>query len=243
VTDAQAASVAQALDQQLRGDVAPDWGLAAPAVYFWPRGRGVPEGVAPLVLLDDPSEPSALLGQHEAGAGGPVGRVFARPVLAAGGGVLDGGRAGDSVSAIASHEAVEMFLNPYLNIWVDGPLVTGGRSWAQVAREACDPVQADAYAAPNGALVSSYVTPAWFAAGARGRRDRLGRLSSAFQIGNGGYALVRDAPGAAAQAFGALGNARPWRAATRRATIGLGLAPARDVLNRRVSARRPAGLD
>lgn len=225
MTDAQAAAVAQALDQQLRGDVAPDWGLAAPAVYFWPRGRGVPEGVAPLVLLDDPSEDApALLGRHEAGPGGPVGRVFARPVLAAGGGVLDGGRTGDAVSAIASHEAIELLLNPYLNIWVDGPLVTGGRSWAQVAREACDPVQADAYPVdlPDGgsALVSSYVTPAWFATGARGRRDRLGRLSSAFQIGNGGYALVRDAPGAVAQAFGALGNARPWRAGTRRAFIG-----------------------
>lgn len=235
VSDADASRIAESLDYQFKRDVAPDWGLAAPSVVWYPRGRGVPAGVSPIVLLDDPSvDAAALLGRHEIGpsSSAPVGRVFVRPILAAGGGVLDGRANGDSVSAVASHEGIEILLNPLLNLWADGPLVdASGRAWRQVAREVCDPVQADVYTVPlatrpgappsasGTALVSSYVLPLWFAPGARGRVDKLGRLGRALEVGRGGYALVRDVPGSEAQTFGALGNVRPWRAATRRAIV------------------------
>ena len=66
-------------------------------------------------------------------------------------------------SLVASHECIEMILNPYGNRRVGGPGIKQGQVRVEYLLEACDPCQDEACAyTVNDVLVSDFVTPAYF---------------------------------------------------------------------------------
>jgi hypothetical protein len=217
VSDADAATIAAALDAQLREDVLPCWDRRPCSCLWLPGGPSVavPAGVLPLVLLDEPDVAGAGGYHDETPEGFILGKIFCGPVLRAGGGVLDGGKIGDGVSIIASHEAIEAKFDPNVNLWVDGPAWLAGKNYAQACFELCDPVQAGSYE-KNGVRVSDFVTRAFFDPhNPRGPFSWLRTIRRPLTIDAGGYMIVRDQIGAEQQVFGSGGSARPWRVPTR----------------------------
>lgn len=187
LADAACRQIAQACQLQLREHVAPAWGRVPPIVDFVPRGGRPPGDALPVYVEDDP-DTNATFGHHAEDTNGrPEGRVFVRPILTHGGGVL----AGDlSVASVVSHEAVESFIDPSCQLWsqrADGVLV---------AYEACDPVHGQSYlVAPDGLVtgVCDFVLPAWFDSDASRhgtRYDWLDTLGAPFGLGPHGYVIT-----------------------------------------------------
>lgn len=222
VTDSDARAMAVAIDEQLREDVLPTWDRRPCSCIFLKGDAAVPAGVLPIRLFDDPDVADAYGYHDETDDGFIAGKVFCRTILAAGGGVLTPNRSGDSVSAVASHEAIEAKFDPNVNLWADGPFIgPDGNEHDAVSFELCDPVQAGAYSR-RGVLLSDFVTRSWFDRGnTKGRFSWLGGVKGAFGVDAGGYLIVRDIGGDEAQVFGARGNLRPWRIGARRAARGL----------------------
>ena len=141
-----------------------------------------------VVVLDDPDQ-AGFLGYHTKTPTGLVwARVFVRPIVAKNSDMLKGSL---SVSAIMSHEIIEAYCDPDVNLWArrpDGKLV---------AYEAVDPVEADFYDVQVGdrsVSVSNFVTPAWFDVNApRGSKfDKMETIQKPFGVSKGGYVVVLD---------------------------------------------------
>ena len=138
VSDADCLAMWQATSLQLRLHVAPTWERQPMESVLVTAEGQVPEGFYPIYVLDD-ADVAEALGYHSEDPGGRVyGRVFASPVLKAGGGVLKDEGLG-SVSATLSHEIIELFVDSGCNLWADR-----GNN-VLVAYEACDPVEDASY--------------------------------------------------------------------------------------------------
>jgi hypothetical protein len=185
VTDADAALMVRAVAHQVRYDVAPAWGSKTASVVFLPKGAAVPAGSYAIGLYDTADQADAL-GYHSEEADGTVyGKVFASPVLDNGGTVLEGEL---SVAAVLSHEVLETFVDPHVQLWASD----GGDGL--FAYEACDAVEDGAYTVHVGGKkvsVSNFVLPAYFDAQAPAgtRVDYLAQLKRPFEISKGGYAV------------------------------------------------------
>lgn len=140
----------------------------------------------PMVIMDDADQAKAL-GYHSQDANGKVwGRIFVGPVLDNGGTLMTGGR---SVSVVLSHEILETFYNPYVNLWAN----RGDETF--VAVELCDPVESMNYAidvSGSQVSVSNFVLEAWFdkEMASAGRFDYMSTLTSPLTLGPGGYNIV-----------------------------------------------------
>jgi hypothetical protein len=188
VTDADVAVMVRAVGYQLRHHAAPAWGIPPMSVRHVDDEIAAPAGSCVIAILDD-ADQAGDLGWHTEGPGGVVyGRVFARPVLDNGGHALDGDL---SVSSVLSHEVLETAFDRHVNLWADAGAVS-------YAYEVCDPVESDSYPVTvnrRTAMVSNFVTPAWFDANAAAgeQLDWLGKLTRPFQLGDGGYVItMRD---------------------------------------------------
>lgn len=183
--DADFQLMVEACTAQLTQHVAPMWLKGA-----WNVVKNQPDTVGyPIVILDDPDQAGAL-GYHTESPGGKVwGRVFVKPVINAKGTMLTGSL---SVSAVLSHEMIEAYCDPNVNLWAD----MGNNK--MVAYEACDPVENDAYVmtTKSGAKVSvsNFVLPAWFDsyASASAKFDWLAAVSKPLTMSKGGYMVVLD---------------------------------------------------
>ena len=143
----------------------------------------------PIVILDNPDHAGAL-GYHTESPNGKVwGRVFVRPVVEAKGTMLTGAL---SVSAVLSHEVIEAYCDPNVNLWADR------NNGTMIAYEACDPVENDSYdmTTSKGAkvAVSNFVLPAWFDAQAAvdAKFDFMAKLTKPFSMSKGGYLVVMN---------------------------------------------------
>lgn len=202
--------IAQACRLQLREHVAPTWERVAPEVDFVSRTSSPCPGSL-LIYVDDDPDVNGTFGYH---TGPGAGHVFVRPILTHGGGVLTGAL---SVAAVVSHEATEAFIDPTCRTWTrrdDGSLV---------AREACDPVNEQAYAVAVGDVlvsVSDFVTPAWFDPTSDGPHDWMRTLSGSFSLGTGGYCVTLGAGPPAEEGSTRLEGARPRVRSSRRHLLG-----------------------
>lgn len=188
VSAAQVSDIYAALHSQAT-EFGKAWGFVKPT--FLARGT---VNATTLLIVDTPDQAGAL-GYHSTDPRGkPYGRIFVNPVLDNGGTVLgDSGDPSLSVSAVASHEFLEWWLDPFCQLWAD----QGRRS---VAYEACDPVENDAYIV-RGVAVSNFVLPAWFNPDdSAGPWDYLGRLPGPFSMSKGGY-LIQMADGKVSQVY------------------------------------------
>jgi hypothetical protein len=131
----------------------------------------------PVVLIDSPDVAGAL-GYHTQDPDGRVWcRVFTDPLLKHGGTPLRGTH---SISVVLSHEILETFYNPYINLWSN----RGDHTF--VALELCDPVQGDSYDIDvNGSpvSVSNFVLEA-------GRFDYMNKVKKPLEMSKGGYTVI-----------------------------------------------------
>jgi len=184
LADADFQLMVEACKVQLEKHVAPMWLRGS-----WNIVVNQPEEVGyPIVIVDDPAQAGAL-GYHTKSPCGKVwGRVFVRPVIDGKGEMLKGPL---SVSAVLSHEVIEAYCDPDVNLWADR-----GDGFL-IAYEACDPVENDVYEieTKNGTKVSvsNFVLPAWFdsLAPEGSKLDFMAKLSKPFTMSEGGYLVMR----------------------------------------------------
>jgi hypothetical protein len=204
VTNDEVAAMTEAIAAQVSDDAAAAWDRPAAQVAFFTDASAVPAQMHRISMVDTIKDgPAGVLGYHTESAGGILwGIVAAKPELDNGGKVLTGDW---SVSSVLSHEVLEMYVDPYCNLWANND---GGSVYSF---EVCDPVEAPTYEV-GGVSVSNFVTPAWFdplsvGAGAAPSPagtvnfDHLGLLKAPFTIVKGGY-VVYSTAGKAQQKFG-----------------------------------------
>jgi len=195
VSDADAATMTQAVATQVGLDAAPLWDRIPAAVVFFTDPAAVPATAYRISIVDTiPDQPQGVDGLHDEAAGGRLwGVVAAQPELDNGGQATTGDW---SVSSVLSHEVLEMFIDPNCNLWA-----SDGKGSAYSV-EVCDPVEAPSYAV-DGVSVCNFVTPAWFdpMAPATAQFDKLGQLAAPLSILPGGY-VVYQSGGQEHQEFG-----------------------------------------
>jgi hypothetical protein len=148
-----------------------------------PKGAKPPVGAWNMILLDD-STVAGALGYHEdeQGADIPFSDVFVKTAL----------EDGAAPSEVASHEALEMLVDPY----VDKPRTTTHRDKLYIV-EVCDPVQGCGYdvGAPEGretgVIVADFCLPAWFGLDEEGTEMSFrNSVPKAFELAPEGYISI-----------------------------------------------------
>jgi hypothetical protein len=158
--------VARALQIQVVRDFQPVWDESA-SVTVAPKSQ-VPAGSWPIRIVDD----SSLLGVHNDDNGHPYALI----------------RAASDWTITASHELLEMLVNPEGDRVIEGPDIDPDHRARRVEYlvEVCDACQVYDY--PVGTVpVSDFVTPEYFRPErpAAGRVDFLGRLGSPLDVPKG----------------------------------------------------------
>jgi hypothetical protein len=153
--------------------VVPVWGTPAKLV----KTKGFVKGQWAMVFLDNADQAGALAYHDLTPDGFPISKVFVKTTLA------DDGL----VSVSASHELVEMLVDPAINLMTTGPdpkLV--------YAYESADPVEELSFAV-NGIQMTDFVYPSYFESFHKPgsvQFDRLKKVTKPFQILSGGYQIV-----------------------------------------------------
>src|SRR5712692_1987416 len=124
--------------------VAPVWGTPAKLV----KSKGFLQDAWAMVFLDDADQPGALAYHDLTPKGLPLSKVFVRTTLSN----------GDLVSVSASHELVEMLVDPAINLMTTGP-----DPKIVYAYESADPVEQLSFDV-NGISMSDFVYPSYFEA-------------------------------------------------------------------------------
>lgn len=153
--------------------IVPVWGTKAKLV----KSTDFIPGAWAIVFLDDADQPGALAYHDLTPDGLPESKVFVRTTI----------ENGDLVSVSASHELVEMLIDPAINLMTTGP-----DPKAVYAYESADPVEALSFPV-NGIPMSDFIYPAYFEdfhAPGSVAFDHLGKVSKPFEILDGGYQII-----------------------------------------------------
>ena len=169
---------------QLEQHVAPMWLRGT-----WNVVVNQPEEIGyPIVILDNPDHAGAL-GYHTETPDGKIwGRVFVNPVIRGGRGTMLNGSM--SVSTVLSHEIIEAYCDPNVNLWADRG------DGVLIAYEAGDPVENDSYEittkSGTNVSVSNFVLPCWFDGQAPddSKFDFMAKLTKPFTMSKGGYLVT-----------------------------------------------------
>jgi hypothetical protein len=155
--------------------VVPVWGTPARLM----RTSGFKKGAWAFVFLDNADQANALAYHELTPDGFPLSKVFVKTIA----------DAGASLSVAATHELVEMLVDPAINLLSLGP-----DPKAAYAYESADPVEADALGYKvDGFLVSDFVYPSYFEnfhKPGSTKFDYRGKVTRPFQILPGGYQSV-----------------------------------------------------
>jgi hypothetical protein len=175
IPDGDVLKVSAALQKQATRDLAPIWDISA-TVDAFKTLDDVPPGYWPMIVMDDIGVQGAA-GIHEDKNGQPFALITASSDL-------------DMWALTASHEALEMLVDPQGNRLVagDSPMSDQGRVSFLV--EVCDPCEAANFAySANGILVSDFYTPNYFdPVSAPGvRYSFTGSITEPRQMLSGGY--------------------------------------------------------
>jgi hypothetical protein len=175
-------SVAAALNIQVTRDLPQFWNVQATVTYL-PDKTKVPVGVWPVNLVASlpPGEGGFHLDKHNQ----PYSKVIATP-------------ASDEWTIDASHETIEMLVDPFGNRLQTSNAIGIGPGNTIVDEpgqfdylvEACDPCEADTYAYPiQGVAVSDFITPHFYdpVATPGTRYSFTGAIKAPRQILPGGY--------------------------------------------------------
>jgi hypothetical protein len=135
------------------------------------------KGAWAVVFLDDSDQPGALAYHDLTPDGLPLSKVFVKTTLAN----------GDLVSVSASHELVEMLVDPAINMMTTGP-----DPKIIYAYESADPVESLSFEV-DGTPMSDFVYPAYFENFHKANTvqfDHLQKVSKPFEILSGGYQII-----------------------------------------------------
>ena len=180
IPKADVQKVSAALQKQASRDLAPIWDISA-TVDSFDKLEDVPTGYWPIIVRDDINTPGAA-GVHEDKNGQPFSLVQASSRI-------------DEWSLTASHEALEMLVDPFGNRLVAGDAPKTDQGRVNFLVEVCDPSEASDYAySANGILVSDFYTPHYFdpvkAPGVR--YSYTGAITEPRQVLKGGYLSWED---------------------------------------------------
>lgn len=188
----------EAMQLYIDSHVAPVWGTPAKLV----KSEGFMKNAWAMVFLDDADQPGALAYHDLTPDGFPLSKVFVRTTL----------ENHEVVSVSASHELVEMLVDPAINLMSTGP-----DTETMYAYESADPVEALSFDV-NGVAMSDFVYPSFFEGfRKRGstRFDHMERVKKPFEILAGGYQIIfKD--GQWTQIFGSKSKARRFAREDRR---------------------------
>ncbi len=151
----------------------PVWGTPAKLV----KSSGFLPGHWAMVFLDNADQPGALAYHDLTPDGLPESKVFVQTTIAN----------NDLVSVSASHELVEMLVDPAINL-----LSTGPDPKIIYAYESADPVEELSYPV-NGIAMTDFVYPSYFEVFHKPgsvQFDRLKKVKKPFQILAGGYQII-----------------------------------------------------
>jgi hypothetical protein len=178
ISDDEIKKMLLAFDQQWNRDLKPVWGVEVATFTFVPKGTQPAAGAWWLVFLDDAVQADKVAFHDLTEEGLPISKVFAKTLL----------EDKVSVSVAATHELVEMAVDPWVNTAYQD---SQGVFWAA---EIGDPVEAGQYGYEIGdVLVTNFVTPDWFRHRQVGRTFDLKRhVSAPFQVLSEGYARRFD---------------------------------------------------
>lgn len=153
--------------------VAPVWGTPAKLV----KTNGFVKDQWAVVFLDDADQPGALAYHDLTPSGLPLSKVFVKTTL----------KNGELVSVSASHELVEMLVDPAINLMTTGPdpkLI--------YAYESADPVEALSFKV-NGIPMSNFVYPSYFETFHKPKSvqfDHMKAVTKPFQVLKDGYQII-----------------------------------------------------
>lgn len=178
--------------------VAPVWNCPARLV----KSSGYLKGHWALVFLDD-ADTEGVLAYHELTPDGlPQAKVFVRTTIAN----------GDLVSVSASHELVEMLVDPAINMMTTGP-----DPKTMYAYESADPVEALSFPV-NGIPMCDFIYPSYFETFRKAgsvKFDHMGKVKRPFQILKAGYQIIFKG-GKWSEVFGSAAKAKAFAAEDRR---------------------------
>lgn len=144
----EVAVVSAALQKQALRDLAPVWDISA-SVDPFARLEDVPLGYWPMIVKDNIGFPGAA-GIHLDKDGQPYA-------------LITSSNDNDIWSLTASHELLEMLVDPFGNQLEEGDSPKPDQGRVQFLVEVCDPSEAAQYAyTVNGVLVSDFYTPRYF---------------------------------------------------------------------------------
>jgi hypothetical protein len=140
--------VAAALQKQVSRDAAPIWSISA-TVDSFEKLEDVPIGYWPIIIKDN-IDVSGAAGVHQDVDGQPLALVTSSQDL-------------DTWSLTASHECLEMLVDPFGNRLIAGDSPKEGQGRVSFLVEVGDPAEAAQFAyTSNGILVSDFYTPNYF---------------------------------------------------------------------------------
>jgi hypothetical protein len=191
-------SLVAAMQKYIDAHVAPIWGTPAKLI----KTRGFKPGAWAIVFLDNADQPGALAYHDLTPDGLPVSKVFVKTTL----------KNKDLVSVSASHELVEMLVDPAVNMMTTGP-----DPKATYDYECADPVEESSFPV-DGIPMSDFVYPAYFESFRRPesvRFDHMNLVTKPFQILKGGYQVVMK-NGKDTEKFGSKAKEKRFRMEDRR---------------------------
>ncbi len=178
VSDLQ--GVAAALQIQVDKHFSPAWNIDATIGYFDDFGK-VPAGFWPIIITHAPNRGDEYFGYHLDDKNQPYAIINYRP----------------GWTLTASHELLEMLVDPSGNRLIAGPSVDKDKPDDQVRYllEVCDPVEDSEHAySINGFVVCNFFLPQYHSPSdsANDRYDYLGKLTAPRQVLPGGYISWED---------------------------------------------------
>jgi hypothetical protein len=187
-----------AMQEYVTSYVAPVWGTPAHLI----KTTGFQAGAWAMVFLDNADQPGALAYHDLTPDGLPVAKVFVKTTL----------DNNDLVSVSASHELVEMLVDPATNMMTSGP-----DAKTIYAYESADPVEELNFLV-KGIAMSDFVHPAYFETFRKPKSvqfDHLNQVTKPFQILKGGYQIIFK-NGKYSQVFGSVAKAKRFAKEDRR---------------------------
>ena len=153
--------------------VVPVWGTPARLI----KSSDFVKGAWAMVFLDTADQPGALAYHDLTPDGLPISKVFVKTTL----------DDNQLVSVSASHELVEMLVDPAINMMTTGP-----DPKTMYAYESADPVEEVTFKV-NGIDMSDFVHPAYFEVfrkAGSAKFDHENKVRKPFQILSGGYQII-----------------------------------------------------
>lgn len=162
-----------ALQAYVDNHVSSVWGTPAKLT----KSTDFVKGAWAMIFLDTADQPGALAYHDLTPEGLPLAKVFVKTTL----------DNHDQVSVSASHELVEMLVDPAINMMTTGP-----DPKTMYAYESADPVEALSFDV-NGIPMSDFVYPAYFEkfrGPGSAQFDQMNQVQKTFQILPGGYQII-----------------------------------------------------